>query len=81
MDTTEDGLCPVGEDDPFGGTLGAIQRGAVLGILSTSDEVVATKQLAERQARVLREVWEMCECYSQSPLARSVLAVLAREAL
>lgn len=38
------------------GTLGAIERGAVLGILGAADEVLATKQLAERQTKALNAV-------------------------
>lgn len=36
--------------------LDAIGRGAVVGILSAADEVLATKQLAERQTQALNEV-------------------------
>lgn len=43
------------------GTLGAIERGAVLGILGAADEVLATKQLAERQAMALKAVRELHE--------------------
>ncbi|MEU9805468.1 hypothetical protein [Mycobacterium sp. NPDC050853] len=45
--------------------LGAIDRGAVLGILGAADKVLATKQLAQRQAQALRAVREIhtpCEC-------------------
>ncbi|MFV8173378.1 hypothetical protein [Mycolicibacterium peregrinum] len=60
-------------------TLDAIGRGAVVGILSAADEVLATKQLAERQARALNAVrelhtestyWKNCyECHDTWPCA------------
>ncbi|CQD15825.1 hypothetical protein BN970_03334 [Mycolicibacterium conceptionense] len=56
MNATEDGA-PLGEG-PID-TLGAIERGAVLGILSAADEVLATKQLAERQTQALNKVREL----------------------
>lgn len=40
-------------------TLDAIGRGAVLGIVSAADEVLATKQLAERQTQALNAVREL----------------------
>lgn len=55
MNATEDGQ-PVGECID---TLDAIQRGAVLNILSAADEVLATKQLAERQTQALNAVREL----------------------
>lgn len=56
MNATEDGLEPVGEHiDPFE----AIQRGAVNNILSAADEVLATKQLAQRQAFALNKVRQL----------------------
>ena len=42
-------------------TLDAIERGAVLGILSAADEVLATKQLTERQTVALNEVRDLCD--------------------
>lgn len=42
-------------------TLDAIGRGAVLGIVSAADEVLATKQLAERQTVALNEVRDLCD--------------------
>lgn len=54
MNATEDGE-PLGES-PAIDTLTAIGRGAVLGILSAADEVLAVKQLAERQTKALKEV-------------------------
>lgn len=54
MNATDDGVEPVGEG-PID-TLTAIKRGAVLGILSAADEVLATKQLAERQGQALGAV-------------------------
>ncbi|WP_135452590.1 hypothetical protein [Mycobacterium sp. DL99] len=53
MNATEDQSEPLGEHVD---TLDAIQRGAVLNILSAADEVLATKQLAERQTRALNAV-------------------------
>ncbi len=43
----------------LGDTLKAIDRGAVLGILGAADTVLATKQLAERQALALTKVREL----------------------
>lgn len=57
MNATEDGE-PLGEA-PAIDTLTAIGRGAALGILSAADEVLAVKQLAERQTRALRAVREL----------------------
>ena len=37
-------------------TLDVIGRGAVVGILSAADEVLATKQLAERQTQALNAI-------------------------
>ncbi|NOQ62781.1 hypothetical protein [Mycolicibacterium fortuitum] len=53
MNATEDGY-PVGEG-PID-TLDAIERGAVIGLLSAADKVLATKQLAERQTQALNEI-------------------------
>lgn len=60
-------------------TLDAIGRGAVLGILSAADEVLATKQLAERQTQALAKIrelhtestyWKNCnECHDTWPCA------------
>lgn len=55
MNFTNDGQ-PLGEHiDMFE----AIQRGAVVGILFAADEVLATKQLAERQTKALNKVREL----------------------
>ncbi len=55
MNATEDDQPqPVGEG-PID-TLTAIERGAVLGILSAADAIAATGQLAERQARAIEKV-------------------------
>ncbi|MDG5773923.1 hypothetical protein [Mycolicibacterium fortuitum] len=62
MNACEDQSEPLGEHID---TLTAIQRGAVVGILSAADEVLATKQLAERQTKALnaiRELHEPCTC-------------------
>ena len=56
MNATEEGE-PLG-DGPID-TLTAIKRGAVLGMLSAADEVLATKQLAERQGQALNVVREL----------------------
>lgn len=53
MNATDDGVEPLGEHID---TFEAIQRGAVRGILSAADEVLATKQLAERQAQALNKI-------------------------
>lgn len=58
MNATDDGLEPVGEA-PAIDTLTAIGRGAVAGVLSAADEVLATKQLAERQGQALDAVREL----------------------
>lgn len=63
MNATEDGE-PLGES-PAIDTLTAIGRGAVAGILGAADEVLAVKQLAERQTKALnaiRELHEPCTC-------------------
>lgn len=57
MNATEDGAEPVGEGPVD--TLDAIERGAVIGVLSAADKVLATKQLAERQAQALNAVREL----------------------
>ena len=57
MNATDDLSEPLGEG-PID-TLTAIKRGAVLGILSAADEVLATKQLAERQTQALNEIREL----------------------
>lgn len=44
-------------------TLDAIGRGAVVGILSAADEVLATKQLAERQGQALNQIRDLCEAW------------------
>lgn len=54
MNATEDGE-PLGES-PAIDTLTAIGRGAVLGVLSAADEVLAVKQLTERQTQALNAV-------------------------
>ncbi|MFV8232371.1 hypothetical protein [Mycolicibacterium fortuitum] len=53
MNACEDQSEPLGEHID---TLTAIQRGAVVGILSAADEVLATKQLAERQTVALNGI-------------------------
>lgn len=55
MNFTNDGQ-PLGEHID---TFEAIQRGAVNGILSAADEVLATKQLAERQTAALNKIREI----------------------
>ncbi|QRY43145.1 hypothetical protein JVX93_21615 [Mycolicibacterium boenickei] len=55
MNATEDGQ-PVGECID---TLDAIQRGAVRGILSAADEVLAIKQLAERQTVAINKIRDL----------------------
>lgn len=55
MNACEDQSEPLGEHID---TLTAIQRGAVVGILSAADEVLATKQLAERQTKAIAEIRE-----------------------
>jgi hypothetical protein len=59
VNATEDGE-PLGES-PAIDTLTAIGRGAVAGILGAADEVLATKQLAERQTRALNEIRKLAE--------------------
>ncbi|OHU29058.1 hypothetical protein [Mycobacteroides chelonae] len=54
----------------LGDTLNAIDRGAVLGILGAADEVLATKQLAERQTHALNAVREI-----HRPLENSISAL------
>lgn len=56
MNACEDQSEPLGEHID---TFEAIQRGAVVGILSAADEVLATKQLAERQAVALNKVRDL----------------------
>lgn len=56
MNACEDQSEPLGEHID---TLTAIGRGAVLGIVSAADEVLATKQLAERQTQALNKVREL----------------------
>ncbi|MHC9292012.1 hypothetical protein ACRCUN_06065 [Mycobacterium sp. LTG2003] len=64
MNATDDGVEPIGEnpdvparyDAGMTATLAAIDRGAVLGILSAADTVLATKQLAERQGQALSAI-------------------------
>lgn len=58
MNACDDETEPLGES-PDIDTLGAIQRGAVLGILSAADQVTATVQLAERQGQALNAVREL----------------------
>ncbi|AER47719.1 hypothetical protein [Mycolicibacterium goodii] len=68
MNATEDGLEPVGEipevparyDAGIASALAAIDRGAVLGIIAGADQVLATKQLAERQTQAINDVRELC---------------------
>ncbi|ORA38080.1 hypothetical protein [Mycobacterium aquaticum] len=87
MNTCEDQSEPLGEspdvparyDAGIGTVLAAIDRGATLGILSAADEVLATKQLAERQGRAINAVRELhtestywkncCECHDSWPCA------------
>lgn len=57
MNATDDLSEPLGEG-PID-TLTAIKRGAVLNILGAADEVLATKQLAERQTKALNAVRDM----------------------
>lgn len=64
MNATEDGFEPVGEnpevparyDAGIASALAAIDRGAVLGIIAGADQVLATKQLAERQDQAINAV-------------------------
>lgn len=64
MNTCEDQSEPLGEnpdlparyDAGMTDTLAAIDRSAVLGILSAADTVLATKQLAERQGQALSAI-------------------------
>ncbi|UVG34689.1 hypothetical protein SEA_MASK_70 [Mycobacterium phage Mask] len=64
MNATEDGFEPVGEnpevparyDAGIASALAAIDRGAVLGIIAGADQVLATKQLAERQTQGINAV-------------------------
>lgn len=58
MNACEDQSEPLGES-PAIDTLTAIGRGAVLGIPRAADEVLATKQLAERQTDALNAVREL----------------------
>lgn len=55
MNACDDETEPLGES-PDIDTLGAIQRGAVRGILSAADAVLDTKQLAERQTQALSRI-------------------------
>lgn len=57
MNACEDETEPLGEGPVD--TLTAINRGATLGILSTADEVLAVKQLAERQGHALKVIREL----------------------
>lgn len=54
MNACEDQSEPLGEGPVD--TLTAIHRGATLGILSAADEVLAVKQLAERQTQALTAI-------------------------
>ncbi|WP_301121132.1 hypothetical protein [Mycolicibacterium fortuitum] len=64
MNATEDGAEPMGEspdvparyDAGMTTVLDAIDRGAVIGVLSAADAVLATKQLAERQTQGINAV-------------------------
>lgn len=56
--------------DRVGGVLQSIERGAVLGILGAADQVLATKQLAERQTQALQAIRKIHE-----PLKNSVSAL------
>ncbi|MGV0805781.1 hypothetical protein [Mycolicibacterium setense] len=58
MNACESGDEPLGEA-PAIDTLTAIGRGAVAGILGAADEVLAVKQLAERQTKALDAVREL----------------------
>lgn len=66
MNATDDGAEPLGESPAvparyeagIPAALAAIERGGVVGILSAADEVLATKQLAERQGPALNEIRE-----------------------
>lgn len=67
MNATEDGDEPLGEspdvparyDAGMTTVLDAIDRGAVIGVLSAADEVLATKQLAERQTQGINAVRDL----------------------
>lgn len=67
MNATEDGAEPLGEspdvpsryDAGMTTVLDAIDRGAVIGVLSAADAVLATKQLAERQTQGINAVREL----------------------
>lgn len=51
------------DEPPVIDTLGAIERGSVLGLLSAADKVLATKQLAERQGQALAEVRALADSW------------------
>lgn len=97
MNTCEDETEPLGEapdvpvryDAGVAGTIEAIQRGAVLGVLAAADKITATAQLAERQAEALSEIRGLATYWRDElsrpphPPARkqagqSILAILAR---
>lgn len=71
MNATEDGDESMGEspdlparyDAGMTTVLDAIDRGAVLGILSAADAVLATKQLAERQTQGINAVRALHQTY------------------
>lgn len=69
MNSTESGE-PLGESPPID-TLGAIERGAILGVLHAADHIAATTQLAQRQAHAIEAVrklhrpykmYDECDC-------------------
>lgn len=77
MNATDDLSEPLGEG-PID-TLTAIGRGAVLGILSAADEVLATKQLAERQARNLNAIRGLANAAKRHPRSQDFYEATLRE--
>lgn len=61
--------------------LWALEQAAAGGFVAGADELGAYRQLAQRQARALSEVRDLCETDCHSGVSRRVLAVLNREGL
>lgn len=55
------GVFPARDTARITDALDAIDRGAVIGVLSAADKVTATAQLAERQTQALNGIRELCD--------------------
>lgn len=87
MNTCEDETEPLGEspdvpvryDAGIGNTLTAIERGAVLGVLSAADKIAATAQLAERQESALGKIRARAHEALKYPRSAAYFAAMLRE--